>query len=581
MGGGKWAVMAAAVAFTLIIYLPSSLYFRHSNHLQPPFMRQLKSMLLTLLQEGDWRTKNTGNKIAELKNEEKMAISPNLTSCHPSYGRKDLLVNCCPPNYQTPQPFIDFQFPDPSRPVRVRRPIHIIEKDETYVAKYKKAISIMKSLPYDDPRNWMRQANLHCLFCTGAYNQPLSHFPFQVHGSWLFFPWHRMMLYFHERILGSLIGDDTFTLPYWPWDIPEGMEIPALYMNQPFFDAERDISHFPPRKVDLNFNDVEHGFQDEQQIDYNMAVMYTQMVSAAKKTELFMGCNLTAGQEGYCHVHGTLELAPHNTMHTWVGSSLNPRREDMGVFYSAARDPIFYVHHSNIDRLWEVWRQLNHNKLDIKDSAWLDSYFFFYDENLQLVRIRICDVLNITKLGYIYEKSYLPWLNARPKPSIPPKLARQILTNMSTNHYPSITDFIPYGKPLNNSLTLKVKRPKIFRTKKEKEAEEEVIVVYGINVKQDEYVKFDVYVNAIDHTVASPQFREFAGTFVHVPRGISFHKREGYEMTKKKDTLKLGISELLEDLEADADESIWITLLPRTKTCTNVTIDGIRIEYMK
>ena len=30
----------------------------------------------------------------------------------------------------------------------------------------------------------------------------------------------RFYLYFHERILGKLIGDDTFALPFWNWTRP-------------------------------------------------------------------------------------------------------------------------------------------------------------------------------------------------------------------------------------------------------------------------------------------------------------------------------------------------------------------------
>ncbi|OMO75651.1 hypothetical protein COLO4_25949 [Corchorus olitorius] len=45
-------------------------------------------------------------------------------------------------------------FPDP--PKRVRRPTYRLDDD--YIAKYNKAVSIMKSLPFDDPRNFVRQA---------------------------------------------------------------------------------------------------------------------------------------------------------------------------------------------------------------------------------------------------------------------------------------------------------------------------------------------------------------------------------------------------------------------------------------
>jgi len=32
-----------------------------------------------------------------------------------------------------------------------------------------------------------------------------------------FFSWHRMYLYWFERIVRRMSGDDTWALPYWNW----------------------------------------------------------------------------------------------------------------------------------------------------------------------------------------------------------------------------------------------------------------------------------------------------------------------------------------------------------------------------
>ncbi|KAF8410583.1 hypothetical protein HHK36_003115 [Tetracentron sinense] len=507
---------------------------------------------------------------------DQILLSPNLSTCHESMGKPGFPVYCCPPKRESEEPFIEFQFPNASSPLRVRRPAHLV--DDEYIAKYKKALSIMKSLPFDDPRSFMRQADMHCIYCTGAYNQQHSNSLLNIHRSWLFFPWHRMMIYFHERILGNLIGDDTFALPFWNWDSPPGMVMPNMYMKLPFLDENRQNSHLPPHLADINFDYVESGLGPEEQIATNLAFMYNQMVSGAKKSELFMGCPYKAGENGSCNGPGTIELAPHNSLHTWVGSPLNIYRENMGVFYAAARDPIFYAHHSNIDRLWEVWRGLRGYKPEIIDPLWLDSYFFFHDENKQLVRVRIRDVLDIAKLGYSYEHVDHLWLNARPKPSVAPEIARSIL-NMRGDHNGKSADFGPKGRTLDAIIRARVLRPKRQRSKKERE-EEEVLVVYGIDVKRDMFVKFDVYVNAVDETTLSPKAREFAGTFVNVRRGVTIVMNEGDAVMKRKSNLKLGISELLEDLEANEDETIWVSLVPRGGTGVNTTFDGIRIEFM-
>ena len=56
---------------------------------------------------------------------------------------------------------------------------------------------------------------VHCWYCSGALDGLSG---IEIHGGWWFLAWHRAYLYFHEQILGTLIGDPTFALPYWDWD---------------------------------------------------------------------------------------------------------------------------------------------------------------------------------------------------------------------------------------------------------------------------------------------------------------------------------------------------------------------------
>ncbi|XP_058097105.1 polyphenol oxidase, chloroplastic-like [Magnolia sinica] len=484
---------------------------------------------------------------------------PDLSKC----GAADLPAgatptNCCPPFEQT---IVDFKLPSPSMPMRVRPAAHLV--DDHYIAKYNKAIQLMKALPPDDPRNFTQQANVHCAYCDGAYDQVgFPDLELQVHNSWLFLPFHRYYLYFYERILCKLLDDDTFALPFWNWDAPEGMKMPALYTNpsSPLYDKLRDAKHQPPTLVDLDYNLVDPTTTDKQVIANNLSVMYRQMVSSGKTAQLFMGSTYRAGGEPDPGA-GSLENVPHGPVHLWCGDRTQPNIENMGNFYSAGRDPIFFAHHSNIDRLWNVWKGLGGKRRDFTDPDWLDSGFLFYDENARLVRVKVRDCLDSTKLRYTYQEVDIPWLKARPASAAAAIKAKK----------KAAAGGVEFPRPLDSVIKATVKRPKKSRSNKEKEEEEEVLVIENIQLQRDETVKFDVYINVEDESARGPSSTEFVGSFVNVP-----HKH-AKNPTKLKTCLRLGITDLLDDLDADADDDVVVTLVPRQGKGV-VTIGGLKIE---
>jgi tyrosinase len=70
----------------------------------------------------------------------------------------------------------------------------------------------------------------------------------------------------------------------------------------------------------------------------------------------------------------------------------------------AARDPIFWLHHANIDRLWQAWLNQNADRVNpIGSNAWTTQTFTFFDEKGQKVQKTGCDILNmVTQLDYQY-----------------------------------------------------------------------------------------------------------------------------------------------------------------------------------
>nr|APO14262.1 polyphenol oxidase 3 [Luffa aegyptiaca] len=507
--------------------------------------------------------------------------TPNISKC----GQPDLPpgadpINCCPPPTTA---VVDFRPQAPGK-LRVRPAAHLA--DQNYVEKYKRAVELMKALPDDDPRSFKQQANVHCAYCNGAYDQVGFPVEVQVHNSWLFFPFHRYYLHFHEKILGELIGDPSFALPFWNYDAPGGMKMPAMYADEKssLYDELRNRNHLPPTLVDLDFGGVDPTIGDEAQIRSNLSIMYRQMVSNSRTPSLFFGNAYLAGDEP-SPGGGLVENIPHGPVHIWCGDNNEPNFENMGNFYSAARDPIFYAHHSNIDRLWSVWKTLGGRRQDLQNADWLNASFIFYDEKAQAVRVRVRDCLDSRNLGYVYQDVQLPWLESRPTPR------RALRAQKAVAHLPfGVGPALAAGEPgpsssrlrpakikfpitLNSPISMEVKRPKRSRSKKEKDEEEEIIVIYGIEFDANKAIKFDVFINDEDDKEIRPDNTEFAGSFVNVP-----HKH-GHKKNVKTG-LRLGITELLEDLDADDDDSVRVTLVPRSGKGL-VSIAGIKIEFDK
>ncbi|MED6130683.1 hypothetical protein PIB30_002794 [Stylosanthes scabra] len=493
---------------------------------------------------------------------------PDLSTCGPPdlpNGAKP--TNCCPPISTN---IIDYKLPS-NPPLRVRPAAHLVNAD--YLAKYKKAIDLMKALPSDDPRSFTQQANIHCAYCDGAYHQVgFPDLDLQVHNSWLFFPFHRWYLYFHERILASLINDPTFALPFWNWDAPGGMQLPSIYADpkSSLYDKLRNPNHQPPTLIDLDFNGDPN---DQGQVSSNLTIMYRQVVSNGKTSTLFLGNPYRAGDDpdpGF----GSLENVPHGPVHVWTGDPNQPNGEDMGTFYSAGRDPIFFCHHSNVDRMWSVWKSLGGKRKDFTDPDWLESGFLFYDENKNLVRVKVKDCLDSKNLGYVYQDVDIPWLKASPTPrrgTRSQKVAQGF--GVGAAMAAETSRGVKFPLVLDSVVTTIVKRPRKSRSKKEKEDEEEVLVIEGIEFERNVPVKFDVFINDEDDKAVGPNNTEFAGSFVNVPHS---HKHKNKKM---KTVLRLGLTDLLEDLGAEGDDSVMVTLVPRYGK-GQVQIRGIKIDLV-
>jgi tyrosinase len=72
--------------------------------------------------------------------------------------------------------------------------------------------------------------------------------------------------------------------------------------------------------------------------------------------------------------HGGIETQPHDQVHGMVGGRDPIKATFKGLMSDprlAGLDPIFWLHHANIDRLWEVWLRNPPTNINPTDPAWV------------------------------------------------------------------------------------------------------------------------------------------------------------------------------------------------------------------
>src|ERR1700742_2170225 len=94
------------------------------------------------------------------------------------------------------------------------------------LVSYGNAINAMKALPSHDPLSWAYQAAIH-----GTTLPPpaLPAWDTCEHGTLEFLSWHRMYLYWFERIIRKKSGDPNFALPFWNYESASQRHLPPPF----------------------------------------------------------------------------------------------------------------------------------------------------------------------------------------------------------------------------------------------------------------------------------------------------------------------------------------------------------------
>jgi len=263
--------------------------------------------------------------------------------------------------------------------VRVRRDIGELAFDDPILETYREAVAAMQALPADDPRNWVNQAQIHLDFCP--------------HGNWFFLPWHRAYLGAFEAICRDLTGDNDFALPYWDW--AKDPQVPAAFYEpewngglNPLVNNTREVGPDNTIPLDSTGCEVIESILDETDFELFASGQPFSQNSTDTAFQRAQGSS------------GDLERTPHNDVHVFV-------RGDMITFMSPL-DPVFWLHHCNVDRVWALWNSRNNPNTD--DPLWLDFTFegnFVTPQN-DVFDVTIGELQDTLALGYRYDNVALP-----------------------------------------------------------------------------------------------------------------------------------------------------------------------------
>lgn len=177
--------------------------------------------------------------------------------------------------------------------------------------------------------------------------------PGWAHRGAAFFPWHRELILQFENDLSAI--DSSVTLPYWDWSDPASLPFTADFLGGNGVGASRKVMDGPFAFDDPNnwTIKVKDGAGDPAFLRRAFAADPT--ATALPTASQINGVLTVTPYDNAPWVGDTgsfrsqLESSLHNLVHRWVGGNM----KDM----TSPNDPVFFLHHCNIDRLWMLWQQ--------------------------------------------------------------------------------------------------------------------------------------------------------------------------------------------------------------------------------
>ena len=254
-----------------------------------------------------------------------------------------------------------------------------------------KYIQGVKSLKNDFLRqDW---PNTYDIFVIWHYNAMMTLTPPNstsgrnaAHSGPSFLPGTAGCSFYSNIILQRVLNDPNFGLPYWDWgadgELAPDQQLTAQIWadncmggsgspvtNGPFAAGSWQLNieqGLAPGSITPILISTNRGLQRSLGSDVNILPTRADVLATVHRNEPNIIYDASPWDRNSSGFRNELEGWPngpimHNRIHVWVGGDMAPA--------TSPNDPVFYLNHRNVDRIWSGWQKIHNNPQYVPDAS--------------------------------------------------------------------------------------------------------------------------------------------------------------------------------------------------------------------
>jgi tyrosinase len=190
-----------------------------------------------------------------------------------------------------------------------------------------------------------------------------------------FFAWHREFLIKFEEALQTIKNDQSIALPYWDWSVNQSQDSRWPFTAD-FLGGNGQGAYWQVKDGPFNYDLLDGKGNHQWPLTVRTpAELYPFLVrrfgpSQQPQLSLPTGAdvqaalqatpydakpwNVTSPSGFRTRAEGDTPFGMHNLIHLWVGGSMVPM--------TSPNDPVFWLHHCYIDKLWTDWQMMHQDQ---------------------------------------------------------------------------------------------------------------------------------------------------------------------------------------------------------------------------